>query len=109
MARLDLQRPPSKKHVRVNYRKYVRGYNVNPTSCWGETGPVALDRAAAKNGDAFPTEPTVTAQDAPNAAKLTGLGYVASPQSAWTTGQKITVGVFLFNWSGAAWAAGAHA
>jgi len=66
-------------------------------------------KAAAKNGDVFPSEVTVTASDAPNAAKLTGLGYVAYPQTAWTTGQKITVGTYLFNWSGSAWAAGAHA
>lgn len=65
-------------------------------------------RTAAQNGDVY-TEATVTAQDAPNAAKLGPLGYVASPTSAWTTGQKITVSGFLFNWSGVAWAAGAHA
>lgn len=68
-----------------------------------------VDKGAASPGDVFPAEPTVTAQDATNAGKLTALGYVASPTTAWTTGQKITVGTFDFNWSGTAWAAGAHA
>ena len=66
------------------------------------------NKAAAKNGDVF-TEPTITASDSTNAAKLAPLGYVASPNTAWTTGQKITVSTFTFNWSGTAWAAGAHA
>jgi hypothetical protein len=52
---------------------------------------------------------TITASDATNAARLAGLGFVASPTSAWTTGQKIMIGAFAFNWDGAAWAAGAHA
>ena len=66
-------------------------------------------RAKAQPGASFPYEPTVTAQDTTNANKLAALGYVASPTSNWTTGQKITVNGFLFNWTGAAWAAGAHA
>lgn len=66
-------------------------------------------KGAVKNGDSFPPEPTVTAQDATNAAKLTPLGYVAAAPAAWTSGQKMTVGAFSFNWSGTAWAAGAHA
>jgi hypothetical protein len=65
-------------------------------------------RASASNGDVY-TEVTVTAQDAPNAAKLGPLGYVASPTSNWTTGQKIVVSGFNFNWNGTAWAAGVHA
>lgn len=109
MARLDVQRPPSKQHRRVNYRKYVRGYNANPTSCWGETGPPPLNKGAAGNGNVFPPEPTVTAEDAPNAAKLAGLGYVATPTSNWTTGQFMSVGAYRFNWTGSAWAAGVHA
>ena len=65
-------------------------------------------RARSQPGAVFPTEPTVTASDVPNAAKLAGLGYVAVPTTAWTTGQKITVNGFAFNWDGAAWAAGTH-
>jgi hypothetical protein len=60
-------------------------------------------------GTVYPAETTITASDAPNAAKLAGLGYVAAPQTAWTTGQKITIGTFDFNWTSSAWAAGAHA
>jgi len=66
-------------------------------------------RAKASPGNKFPNEPTITASDATNAAKLGPLGYVAVPATAWTTGQKITVNGFDFNWSGTAWAAGAHA
>lgn len=78
-----------------------------PTYVYGTgSGP---NKGAAAPGDVFPAEPTVTASDATNAAKLEGLGYVANPTSAWTSGQKITIGAFDFNWSGTAWAAGAHA
>lgn len=66
------------------------------------------DKGSASPGDVFPAEPTVTASDSTNAAKLAGLGYVATPATAWTSGQKITIGTFDFNWSGTAWAAGAH-
>lgn len=67
-------------------------------------------KGAAKPGDVFPNEPTITASDTTNAAKLAGLGYVAaSGAAAWTTGQHMTVNTFSFNWSGTAWAAGSHA
>lgn len=67
-------------------------------------------KSAATPGSVFPAEATITASDAPNAAKLTGLGFVASPLTAWTTGQKITIlPSYDFNWSSTAWAAGAHA
>jgi hypothetical protein len=73
------------------------------------TGGAAV-KGAAKPGDIFPTEPTVTASDSTNAAKLGPLGYVPNPTTAWTTGQKITVGAYDFNCSGGGtWAAGAHA
>jgi hypothetical protein len=105
------------------------GLTANPTTAW-ETGlyvvlgdaskaawngttyivaPTPPVKSAAKAGDVFPAEATITASDSTNAAKLAGLGYVASPLTAWTTGQKMTVGTFDFNWSGTAWAAGAHA
>lgn len=73
-----------------------------------ETGAPIPNKAAAKPGDSF-TEPTVTAEDATNAAKLAGLGYVAATPAAWTTGQFMTVSGYKFNWSGSAWAAGTHA
>jgi hypothetical protein len=77
---------------------------ANSLNCVGSIG-----RSSADPGDVFPAEATVTASDAPNAAKLAPLGYVANPTTAWTSGQKITVGTYDFNWSGTAWAAGAHA
>lgn len=66
-------------------------------------------RAKAQPGAFFPNEPTVTASDTTNANKLAPLGYVAFPTSNWTTGQKITVNGYAFNWTGVAWAAGTHA
>lgn len=106
--RLDLQKGPSKVHVRLNARRYIRGYDTTPHKLWGDT--IGSTRVApAVPGTTYPAESTITASDAPNAAKLSGLGYVASPPTAWTTGQKITVGTFDFNWTGSAWAAGAHA
>lgn len=106
--RLDLQKLPNRIHARVNYRKMVRGYDVTPHTVWGETAAAPRLPPAAP-GTVYPAEATITASDAPNAAKLTGLGYVAAPQTAWTTGQKITIGTFDFNWTSTAWAAGAHA
>lgn len=70
------------------------------------TGPA---KGVAAPNNVYAAEATVTASDATNAAKLAGLGYVASPTSNWTTGQKITIGTYPFNWTGSAWAAGAHA
>ena len=103
------------------------GYVANPQTPWLASekiliGPHAFswygndwaagampDKAHAAPGDVFPSEPTVTASDPTNAAKLGPLGYVAEPVTAWLVGEKITVGTFDFNWSGAAWAEGAHA
>jgi hypothetical protein len=71
--------------------------------------PPAPVKGSAKPGDTFPNEPTITASDALNAAKLGPLGYVASPLTAWTTGQHITVNGFNFYWNGTAWTAGSAA
>ena len=70
-----------------------------------EDGNPIPNKGAAKPGDVFPNEPTITASDATNAAKLGPLGYVAEPTTAWTTGQGITVNGYAFHWAGAAWAA----
>ncbi|UAJ78313.1 hypothetical protein IT072_02375 [Leifsonia sp. ZF2019] len=71
--------------------------------------PSLNKKSAAAPGNVFPADSNITASDSTNAAKLAGLGYVANPTTAWTTGQKISIGAFDFNWSGTAWAAGAHA
>ena len=84
----------------------VAGHIANVLQRAGTAPPA---KGSASPGDVFPTEPTITASDALNAAKLGPLGYVADPTTAWTTGQKITVNGFDFNWSGTAWAPGAHA
>lgn len=80
-----------------------------PPSLWEPVPPPADGRDSASPGDAF-TEPQITAQDALNAAKLTPLGFIANPLTAWTTGQSMSVNTtFLFNWTSTAWQAGAAA
>jgi hypothetical protein len=64
-------------------------------------------KGAAKDGDVFAAEATVTASDATNAAKLAALGYTAATSAAWKTGQRILIGGYAFHWDGTAWAAGA--
>ncbi|QCG77273.1 hypothetical protein SEA_BUBBABEAR_12 [Microbacterium phage BubbaBear] len=81
-------------------------YIYTDDGVFSTSGPA---KGNAAPGNVYDAEATVTAQDSTNAAKLTGLGYVANPLTAWTTGQKITVGTYQFNWTGTAWAAGAHA
>lgn len=78
-----------------------------PPSLWEPPAPPAPDKASASDGDIFPSEPSITASDALNAAKLGPLGYVADPTTAWAPTHKITVNGFVFHWSGTAWAAGA--
>lgn len=78
-----------------------------PSAC--EPTNISPQPNAAAPGMVFPSQPTITASDASNAAKLAGLGFIAVPTTNWTTGQKITVGTFDFNWTGTAWAAGTHA
>lgn len=110
--RLDLQRPPGlgRYHKRLSSRLQNRGYVDGPHAQWGDTQTVSVSPGAAAPGNVYATGyPTITASDSTNAAKLAGLGFVAVPTSAWTTGQKITVNGFDFNWTSAAWAAGAHA
>lgn len=91
------------------------GYVVTTVAPPAETnGCVTLVELPAKGavqaGDVFAAEPTVVAQDATNAGRLAGLGYiVAAPGTAWATGEFFAVGAYHFNWSGSAWAAGAHA
>lgn len=92
----------------------VRADRSGPgTNTTGDTGtnPPGAQEGVATNNDVFTGTQyaSITASDAPNAAKLAGLGFVADPTTNWTTGQKITVNGFLFNWNGTAWAAGAHA
>jgi hypothetical protein len=70
------------------------------------TTPTGPSKGAAKPNDVFPAETTVTASDSTAAALLAGLGFVASPATAWTTGEGISVGTYEFHWTGTEWAAG---
>lgn len=79
------------------------GQKVIPSPAPPTEGAV---KGAAKPGDVFPYEPTVTAEDPTNAAKLDGLGYIADPQTPWTTGQGITLGIYNFHWTGTVWKEG---
>lgn len=67
--------------------------------------PAAGVKGAVQAGDRF-YEPTITASDAPNAAKLAGLGYTATG-AKWAAGKSFSVSGFAFHWSGTAFAAGA--
>lgn len=67
------------------------------------------NKGNATPGSTYTAEATITASDPTNAAKLTGLGFIANPQTAWTTDQKITVGTFDFHWDGDSWVEGAAA
>jgi len=69
-------------------------------------GPI---KSAVNPLDSFAAEPTITASDQTNADKLATLGYAAANAAAWSTGEQFTIGGFAFNWSGTAWAPGAHA
>jgi hypothetical protein len=110
--RLDNQRPPAagRTHKRLSSRNQTRGYLNGAHAQWGDAQRVSALPADARPSDAYPVGyPTITASDGTNAARLGPLGFVANPQTAWTTGQGIAVMGFAFNWSGAAWAAGNHA
>ena len=102
------------------------GYVAQPTTAWTGTQKITVgtwdffwDGGAWRPGNAsrntaapatvYPADPEITASDSTNAAKLAGEGFKAAPQTNWTTGQKITIGTYDFNWTGAAWAAGTHA
>lgn len=79
---------------------------TRPTTA--ETYVVTPKASYAAPGNVYTSEPTVTASDAPNAAKLTPLGYRARPATNWTATQKITVNTRDFHWNGTAWVLGAH-
>ena len=104
----------------------AEGYVASPLTAWTGTQKITIGthdffwdgtawrpgnaaRNAAAPTNTFPADPQITASDATNAGRLAGEGFKALPQTNWTTGQKITIGTFDFNWNGTAWVAGAHA
>jgi len=114
MGRLDFQKRPSKLHVRTNYRKYVRGYNTIPHETWGGSYdggganpfPATVGYAGIP-GSFGPPGCTVPA----NQAAILGSSLVASPPTAWTTGQYVQSQVAgaagRACWTGSAWVGGA--
>jgi len=116
MARLDTQKAPSKKHLRPNTRKMVRGYATMPHDTWGESSTAAPDVAFASGATAgIPATwtPAGCIVPASQAAVIAGSPIVvkASPTSAWTTGQyaqTLTAGAAgRVYWNGTTWVAGA--
>jgi hypothetical protein len=115
MARLDTQRPPSKLHVRKNARHAMRGYDTSTHEIWGDSfagGGTALPASigyAGIPGDWGPVGCTVPV----NQAAVVGSSIVASPTSAWTTGQYAQTQVAgaggRVYWNGSAWVAGTAA
>jgi hypothetical protein len=112
MARLDLQRRTIRPHTRLNARKHVRGYDTTPHEPWGDsfangaTYPATTGYAGTP-GSFGPSGCTTPA----NAAAVATL--VASPQTAWTTGQhcqSATAGLTgRAYWNATAWVTGAVA
>lgn len=77
---------------------------------WGGTAWSAYagpKKSSTAPGSLFPSDTSITASDATNANKLGPAGYVANPQTAWTSTQKTTINGFDFHWTGTAWASGA--
>jgi hypothetical protein len=111
MARLDNQRRTIRPHIRLNARKYVRGYDTMPHEVWGDSfsgGAVypATSAYAGAPGSFGPPGCTTPA----TAAAIT---MTASPQTAWTTNQYVqsaTAGATgQAYWNGTAWVTGGKA
>jgi len=114
MARLDTQKRPARLHVRLNARKYVRGYNANPHEVWGDSydsggaNPFPATTAYAGIPGSFgPPGCTVPATQ----AAILSSSLVAVPVTAWTTGQYVQSQVAGASgracWTGSAWVGGA--
>jgi hypothetical protein len=82
---------------------------VGPPAETATVQPLYGPKSAVQPGDIYFAEPTVTAQDATNAAKLTPLGYISAIPGTWASGEFMTVGVHKFHWSGTVWVAGPKA
>jgi phage tail sheath protein FI len=66
---------------------------------YGDVSPIVVNVASLTG-----TTPGITV--ATTTQGVAGEGYVALPQTAWTSGQVIWIGSYAFSWSGTAWAAG---
>jgi len=89
--------------------QYVTLAGPPATQAHYEFPAAATNKGAAAPGSRFANEPTVTAEDSTNAAKLTGLGFIAAPTSAWTATQAIYLpsasgtSFYRYQWNGTAW------
>jgi hypothetical protein len=101
-------------------------FSQNPFYAWtleltGPNGVItapltyAYPRDPACSGHLYPGVTEITAQDANNAALLSGLGFVAEPQTPWGEGEAIgispepageIVDVYVFHWDGTDWQPG---
>jgi len=73
-----------------------------PSACQARLVGDPVEWQAAP-GDEFPETTAITASDPINAAKLTGLGYIPNPSTAWLPTESISIGTFEFAWDGTAW------
>jgi hypothetical protein len=113
MARLDTMRPPTRLHVRKNYRYYMRGYDTSLHEPWGDSitgGGTALPATTAYAGIPGDWGPVGCAVPAAQ-ANVIGSSIVAVPTTPWTTGQHVqtlTAGAAgRVCWTGSAWVGGA--
>lgn len=82
--------------------------STQPGVTYNPRGDSSFAKGAAVPGATYDPEPSLARLDgATMAASLVGLGYVAKPTSAWTTGQKISIGSDDFYWDGVNWKHGA--
>ena len=63
-------------------------------------------RGSVTPGMVFHDSPEITAQDAPNAAKLAGLGFAPAKPAKWAEGAFFSANSYKFHWSGTAWGSG---
>lgn len=112
MARLDRQKNPSKPQHRMNPRKYVRGYDVNPHTPWGNaTAFSGADLPATGATAGTPGTWTPASCTVPTRANLLAgnpTTVTPSPATAWTTAQRVLCSDSSnpAYWNGTAWVAG---
>jgi hypothetical protein len=113
-SRLELQKRPSKLHVRLNKRFYKRGYDTNPHEVWGDsyTGGAVGTLPATTAYAGIPGSFGPVGCDIPAAqANIIGSSIVAVPATGWTTGQfvqsQVAGAAGRCCWTGSAWVGGA--
>lgn len=114
-TRLDTQRAPSKVHTRKNSRWYQRGYENVKHPVWGDTLVVSVVGGFASGANAgIPGSWTPAGSTPPSTVANLQAGIpvtvVASPATAWTTGQYVQTGTAGAPgeacWTGTGWVGG---